>query len=572
MDFDANVLSGLLLASRPPSSIVAVRPDDENGRQFSWQDFSAAVGGLAQRLAQSKERRWALFHSDSYCFATGLFALLHSGKQVLLPINAQSGTVRELAGEVDALLGEFEHDAGLPHLSIEGTADSQHRVSNALGVDCELTLMTSGSTGGAKRVRKTLKQLGAELLCLERLWGPRLGSATVLATVSHQHIYGLLFRVLWPLCAGRVFVASTYAYPEPLFRDMKRWPCVVLVSSPAQLKRLPASLIPADAPTRIAAIFSSGGPLPLDTALSLNTIFPGNPIEIFGSTETGGVGWRVQAQSGHWTALPAVYLRLQTDDVLGVQSPFTDYEVIAMGDRARLLPGSGFELLGRADQIVKVEEKRISLNELDARLREHPLVADARTVLLPGARIALGAALELNDKGLEFLRRVGKRELNEALRQHLLQFFERVLLPRKWRYFTELPGNSQGKLTRETLLGLFAARAALPGKVIARSGAELLIAIDLAPDDPAFAGHFPSRPVLPGVTQLDWAIRHSQSHWYGQLPFAGVDQLKFQQIIAPGARITLRLTDRGAGQVEFSYREGERDLASGRLRFGAGHG
>lgn len=564
-------LTELLLAPRPAAQVVALRA--EPWRALTWAEFSAAVAALADVLGRRNERRWALFHSDGYAFAVGLFALLHSGKSVLLPANAQPGTVRELAGNVDALLGEFGETAALPQLAIDERAAGRAAPLQPLDARTALELMTSGSTGGAKIIRKTLAQLAAELQCQELRWGAELGAATVLATVSHQHIYGLLFRVLWPLCSGRPFAAHTYSYPEPLFKDAASLERALLVSSPAHLKRLPPNLDSSAAGGRVVAVFSSGGPLPSEAARAWNEIFGHGPIEIFGSTETGGVGYRVQAQDARWKALPGVALKLTEHDTLAVCSPFTGDEWIAMGDRARLLPESSFELLGRADRIVKVEEKRVSLDELDARLREHAWVADARTVPLPGARTLLGAALELNAAGREQLQRCGRRALGNALREHLLQFFERVLLPRKWRYVAQLPGNSQGKIARDQLLALFEPAPELPGAVLWQSAAEQCIAIDLAPDDAAFAGHFPSLPVLPGVMQLDWAIRHSQRLWYAQSAFSGIDQLKFQEVIAPGAQLQLRLVDRGGGIVEFAYGSGgQHDFSSGRLRFGAGDG
>ncbi len=47
------------------------------------------------------------------------------------------------------------------------------------------------------------------------------------------------------------------------------------------------------------------------------------------------------------------------------------------GDRARHLPGGGFEFLGRVDHQVKVSGVRVELGEIEAALRQHPAVRDA---------------------------------------------------------------------------------------------------------------------------------------------------------------------------------------------------
>ena len=45
--------------------------------------------------------------------------------------------------------------------------------------------------------------------------------------------------------------------------------------------------------------------------------------------------------------------------------------------------------------------------------------------------------------------------LNYLLRKYLLDYFEPVLLPRKWRYLDRLPFNSQGKLNKKEIYNLF---------------------------------------------------------------------------------------------------------------------
>ena len=46
-------------------------------------------------------------------------------------------------------------------------------------------------------------------------------SAVVLATVPAHHIYGLLFRVLWPLASKRAFASSLIRYPQDLIAALE---------------------------------------------------------------------------------------------------------------------------------------------------------------------------------------------------------------------------------------------------------------------------------------------------------------------------------------------------------------
>lgn len=123
-----------------------------------------------------------------------------------------------------------------------------------------------------------------------------------------------------------------------------------------------------------------------------------------------------------------------------------------MGDQVELRENGLFRLLGRADTIVKVEGKRLSLTEMERRLSDHALVQDARlTVVATSKREEVGAVVVPSLAGSAWLEEKGKLAFNRELKDWLLQYFERPLLPRRWRYLAELPYNAQGKITAQAL-------------------------------------------------------------------------------------------------------------------------
>ncbi len=91
------------------------------------------------------------------------------------------------------------------------------------------------SLNEAKAIPKSLQQLQTEADTLDQYWGMQLSEITVLGTASQQHIYGLLFRVLWPLAAGRCFHSEAALSPEVL---VKLASPACWIASPAHLKRL----------------------------------------------------------------------------------------------------------------------------------------------------------------------------------------------------------------------------------------------------------------------------------------------------------------------------------------------
>ena len=70
----------------------------------------------------------------------------------------------------------------------------------------------------------------------------------------------------------------------------------------------------------------------------------------------------------------------------------------------------------------------------------------------------------------------------------------------------------------------------------------------VGPDLPAFQGHFPGDPLVPGVVLVDWAIRLGQEAFGALGAFAGLEQVKFLEPIRPGGELELVLAlERGSG-------------------------
>jgi len=111
---------------------------------------------------------------------------------------------------------------------------------------------------------------------------------------------------------------------------------------------------------------------------------------------------------------------------------------------------------------------------------------------------------------------------------------------------------------------------ALPKVVGRESGVEELFVLELAAlDEPAFQGHFPGNPILPGVIQVDWAIRLGTEAFGPLGAFRGMANLKFMDLIRPGEVLELGLTlDRDKGVLGFRYQCGERRKSAGRILFG----
>ena len=544
-----------LLLKAQPDRAVTVEPA-LNHAQLCEQALSLAAGLQVQGV-----QRIAVHLEDAADLAIALLGAWRAGVSVLLPADLQAQTRQRWSTEVDLWLTDQATDA---HLS-----DYRHPPlpANPLDLDCcQLSLCTSGSSGEPKRIDKTLRQLANEVQALEHLWGADLGEACIIGSVATQHIYGLLFRVLWPLCAGRSFVRKQLAFPEDLQRASREHPAFAWVASPALLKRMGDNL---DWPAlgAVRRVFSSGGALPAEAAKSLHERLQQWPTEIFGSSETGGIAWR---QGQHlWQPFADVALSQDSDGALLIASPYLPAGHIEhTADAARIAVDGRFELLGRLDRIVKLEEKRISLPMLEQALMAHDWVAEARLGVVQENRASLGALLVLSERGLRALRNQGRRSLTQALRQHLSQHCETLALPRRWRLLRQLPLNAQGKLPQAEVEALLLAPRPTAPEVLEQLEVDGEWSLQLAvpPDLAYFSGHFPRAPVLPGVVQVDWALSLGQQLMDLPAKFSGMEVLKFQQLVRPGDEIQLHLRfDSARSKLYFAYRNETATCSSGRI-------
>ena len=530
--------------------------------------FCREALGLAGGLRARGITRMAVHLEDAGELAVALFGAWRAGVSVLLPADLQAQTRERWTDHVDIWLTDQPGDAGLTQLSATPLAPA------ALSLDdCRLSLCTSGSSGEPKLIEKRLRQLASEVGALETLWGESLGDACIIGSVAAQHIYGLLFRVLWPLCAGRPFLRRQLPFSEDLQRASLQHPSFAWIASPALLKRMGDNLDWSSL-SAVRRVFSSGGALPAEAAASLLERLGQWPTEILGSSKTGGIAWRQGNEL--WQPFEGVALSQSSDGALRISSPYMPSGHIEQtADAARIDPNGRFELLGRLDRIVKLEEKRISLPQLEQALSGHEWVREARLGVVQENRASLGALIVLSDSGLRALCSGGRRALTETLRAHLRPHCEPIALPRRWRLLRQLPLNAQGKLPEADVQRLLLApRPRLP-EILDQHWVEdeLHLSLAVPPDLAFFNGHFPTAPVLPGVVQVDWALQLAHSLMTLPASFAGMEVLKFQQLVRPGERLDLTLRfDATRGKLHFAYRNTRQAAcSSGRILLEPSH-
>lgn len=290
-------LDRLLLEARPQRSVGLC-----DGDMVDHACFRQRVRGWRAAFAAAEGRDWALYFDDAVAFAAALFGAWHAGKRVFLAADNLPATLQALQPQVSGFAGDVPADYR-PLAALDATLDDELQALDERA--CELCVFTSGSTGQPSAIGKRLDQLAREVEALQAAFGAQLDGAQVHGTVSHQHIYGLLFRVLWPLAAGRLIHPRRF-FHEDLVGALAGTD-TVLVATPAHLKRLPEQLDWASLHGRLRAVFSSGGPLPEDAARQVRQWLGVAPTEVYGSSETGGIAWRRwDTDLPPWQPLPGV--------------------------------------------------------------------------------------------------------------------------------------------------------------------------------------------------------------------------------------------------------------------------
>ncbi|WP_333913797.1 AMP-binding protein [Vibrio coralliirubri] len=441
-------LSELLSQTRAPESIVCF---DDNS-EITWQTFNNDLSQLVHLLSSSPFQRVAICTQDSYQFSVTFLACAVSQKHIILPGNYQPCALAELSEHFDCLLvddsiGEVEVSdvLNIQNLLDSSTSSKQPLIDNLATMDLaaiQLTLFTSGSSGTPKAIDKTLEHLDIETAQLDKNWGELLRGSRVHSTVSHQHIYGLLFRILWPLCSGVPFARNNLEYPEQILSHANK--NCVLISSPALLKRLKHETKSA----QLAGVFSSGGPLPTESAHQSRSLLGHLPIEVFGSTETGGIAFRQQESAQTpWQLFDCLEASLNSENCIKLLSPYIDknnwYQT---ADECEMVSDNQFVLKGRTDRVIKIEEKRVSLVEVEKRLEQLPWISEC--VVIPfeePERLILASVLVLSDEGQATLATMSRGKFWLMLRSELRKWLEPIAIPRKYRMVDEIPLNSQGK-------------------------------------------------------------------------------------------------------------------------------
>ena len=229
---------------------------------------------------------------------------------------------------------------------------------------------TSGTTGLPTGAIKNRENIEGELKALEAIFEVEQFER-VIVTVPFVHIYGFLSGLMLPRRLGCEVLLKEEYYPQELITLHEQKKSLV-VTSPVYIKALLRLKREQDL-SNVVFLSSTGLLLEAEVA-QFEKQYKTQLIQLFGSTETGGIAIK-RGVNPYWEPLQDVLITKNYESRMVVDSPYlsthlfqekitlmprpyTTSDIIEIDDRR-------FKLLGRANEIIKVSGKRISIVELE---------------------------------------------------------------------------------------------------------------------------------------------------------------------------------------------------------------
>ncbi|MBA3006104.1 MAG: AMP-binding protein [Proteobacteria bacterium] len=309
-------------------------------------------------------------------------------------------------------------------------------------------LLTSGTTGTPKPVVKSVIAMLGEIESLRKVMNIDTDSCFV-STVPFEHMFGYSFGFWLP------HLAQVRLDPKRVFLPIElKTLCnnsttpLWIVTTPVHLRAYVELKIKFK---NIAGVVCATSPLSSALARQAAYCF-GVPItEIYGSTETGAIAFRKrhadEDQEPWWSPLPGMTIQLDEGGVAQCQSSHLD-GVIPLGDRIEL-DVTGFRILGRTGDIVKVYGKRQSRTALNNMISSVPGVVDASYFFHND-----GECNQETSRPIAFVVLERGATIPEVL-AHIRGRVDDVFLPRPIFVVKSLPRSETGKLGDIDLRNLY---------------------------------------------------------------------------------------------------------------------
>jgi acyl-CoA synthetase (AMP-forming)/AMP-acid ligase II len=514
---------------------------------WTWRQIHEASIALSRRLGDASAV-CNLCSSRVSFLVTWLAALRNRCLLILPPSGGNSDLTAVLKGSARPVVVVDDPQAIQAHwrqsadcLACQPVWRPSQATSNELAWqpawdDTAALLYTSGSTGAPEPQPKTLRHLATGALVLgERLSQDIAGGIPaiqrIVCSVPPQHMFGVESSVMLSLVHAVPVLDRRPLLPADVRDAFADSPAGAWIATPLHLRSLVQT---GDAVPNCSVVIASTMPLTQALAQQTEALVKAPVLEIYGSTETGVLAMRRTAHETPWQPVNGV--RLESTDNANQAWGSHFASPVKLLDQVDIDASGRFTLLGRQADLIKIAGRRASLAGLNLLLQEMPGLDDG-VFYLP----ATGSPTERL-----YLIHSGPALDRAATEQWLRARLDPVFLPRTLIRVDRLPRSDNGKLQRQALDQVFA-----QWQAAARQSPTTQFQFAVSKDHPALPGHFPGRPIVPGVLLLDQVLTRISTALNRTVDL--LQQVKFASALLPDETASVAF-DTDGQRVKFSVK------------------
>lgn len=560
----------------------------KNGEILGDESLMRDICAFSANLKDKNLPCVEIYLSSSYDFMVALFGAINAGiKAYILPKETHLGlgvlindnNFAEFLGESSVDLGESRGDSNKSrNFSNANLAD----LFSESALDLPFFLSTSGSS---KDKGDIIPKTARQMICEAQILCETLGANendTFIASATHQHLYGLTHKIFLPLITKATILDNDLKFPELILeycaqslresieskgdscknlcqnlRDDSPTKNLILITSPTLLKYLSKqpNLRPLSA---LKAIISAGAKLESAIRAHFREAINLDIFEVYGSTESGIVAFNAHF-SDKLMPFRGVNLRVNSDSRLIIRSLWSVNALMSddfiSNDSAKIENGA-LILQGRIDRIVKFFERRVSLDSLEAQIRDLAIIEDCFVGVVAGQNHA-HCIIALSAKGKELFLQSGKKGIVEAIK---------TLKIKEIRHFhirAKLPYNNQGKITKKDFIACVGEKI-VPRFEIIRAERDLLNARSYVDEGSFyFDGHFANFPLVPGFVELSFVVWLAKTHLHLGENF-NIESVKFISFLRPFSEVEVQI-ERKNNKIYFQILSNKKECANGRI-------
>ncbi len=311
-----------------------------------------------------------------------------------------------------------------------------------LNEQARILFFTSGSSGFPVGAFKSEENLLLEVKSLRKVLATKR-IKKIVVTVPFVHIYGILAGLLFPIALNDVILVVKEDFlPYELLEEAED--NTLLITTPVFIKALVK--LPVERDLSKTLFVSSTASLSLEDITSFEVKYSSNIVQLFGSTETGGIAYK-KGSGIAWNALDRVEISANADKLSVIspfispyllyskiekfQQPYQTEDIVEINNRS-------FVLIGRSNKLIKIAGKRISAMQIEHILEEIPEINRAIVELVYKKELLRSEQIVVT---LEATKQVDKRLVKEKISQ----YYGIITIPFTLKFVDKINYSSMGK-------------------------------------------------------------------------------------------------------------------------------